>query len=63
MTRKASACGNDVQRHVDSFRQYAEAGYDEVYVSQMGGAEPETHAEGFFDFYSATVLPRLRDMA
>jgi G6PDH family F420-dependent oxidoreductase len=63
MTRQSTACGNDVNRHVESFRSYVEAGYDEVFISQMGGAQPETSAEGFFEFYASTVLPRMRDVA
>jgi G6PDH family F420-dependent oxidoreductase len=57
------AYGTDVQRHVDSFKPYADAGVDEVYISQMGGAEDATNAEGFFDFYSNDLLPRLRSEA
>jgi hypothetical protein len=33
-----------------------EAGFDEVYVGQVGG-----EAEGFFEFYATQVLPRLRE--
>ena len=33
-----------------------EAGFDEVYIGQAGGEH-----EGFFDFYSSAVLPRLRE--
>jgi alkanesulfonate monooxygenase SsuD/methylene tetrahydromethanopterin reductase-like flavin-dependent oxidoreductase (luciferase family) len=33
-----------------------EAGFDEVYIGQVGGEH-----EGFFEFYANTVLPRLRD--
>jgi hypothetical protein len=36
-----------------AIREYADAGFDEVYISQIGG-----NAEGFFDFYAAEVLPR-----
>jgi hypothetical protein len=35
---------------------YTEAGFDEVYVGQVGG-----NCEGFFEFYVGQVLPRLRD--
>jgi hypothetical protein len=37
---------------------FISAGFDEVYVSQVG---PDV--EGFFDFYGSTVLPRLREEA
>jgi hypothetical protein len=42
--------------HLAGIRAYREAGFDEVYVGQVG---PE--AEGFFDFYASQVLPRLRE--
>lgn len=59
-TRESVACGGDVERHVAAFTPYAEAGFDEIYVSQMGGREAHTHYGGFFDFYRDEVLPRLR---
>jgi hypothetical protein len=34
---------------------YTEAGFDEVYIQQVGGS-----AEGFLEFYAEQVLPRLR---
>jgi len=55
MTAKAVPCGSDVGRHVQHLRAYVDAGYDEVYVQQIG---PEQ--EGFFDFYAEHVLPELR---
>lgn len=63
MTRAAIAYGADVDRHVEAFRPYADAGYDEIYVAQMGGRERETNADGFFAFYRNAVLPRLRTLA
>lgn len=55
MTREATTCGRDVDRHVETFQTYAEAGFDEVYVSNMG-----PHYQQFFDLYRDEVLPRLR---
>jgi hypothetical protein len=40
--------------HVRALRAYVDAGFDEVYVSQIG---PEQDA--FFDFYQRQVLPRV----
>jgi G6PDH family F420-dependent oxidoreductase len=60
MTRDSIAYGADLDRHLDAFRPYAEAGYDEIYISQMGGRERETDVHGFFDFYRDHVLPKLR---
>jgi len=48
-------CGPDVDVHINAIRAYPDAGYDEVYISQIG---PEQ--EGFFEFYASQVLPRLR---
>jgi G6PDH family F420-dependent oxidoreductase len=60
MTRESVACGPDVERHVAAFQPYREAGYDEIYIAQMGGREQATDVHGFFDFYRDEVLPRLR---
>jgi G6PDH family F420-dependent oxidoreductase len=60
MTGKAFALGPSIDAHVDAFRPYLEAGYDEIYISQIGGASAGTDAKGFFEFYRTDVLPRLR---
>jgi G6PDH family F420-dependent oxidoreductase len=49
------ACGPDPDVHVKAIQQYVDAGFDEVYIAQVGPDQ-----EGFFDFYSTEVLPRLR---
>jgi G6PDH family F420-dependent oxidoreductase len=49
-------CGDDVDAHVDAVGAYARAGFDEVYVNQIGPGQTE-----FFDAYRTEVLPRLRD--
>ncbi len=54
MTAEATVCGDDVDEHVELLRKYVDAGFDEVYVSQMGPTSPE-----FFRFYADKVLPRL----
>lgn len=59
-TRDAIAYGDNVPRHVEVFRRYAAAGYDEIYIAQMGGRTPRCRYEGFFDFYRSEVLPELR---
>jgi G6PDH family F420-dependent oxidoreductase len=61
MTRDSIAYGGDVDRHVDAFEPFAAVGFDEVYISQMGGREAATNVGGFFDFYRDDVLPRLRE--
>ena len=61
-TAQSIAYGNDVKRHVDAFRPYAEAGIDVVHISQMGGRGEQTSTIGFFEFYRDEVLPRLREL-
>jgi G6PDH family F420-dependent oxidoreductase len=46
--------GPDPEPHVRAIRSYAEAGYDEVYVTQVGPDQ-----EGFLRFYERDVLPAL----
>lgn len=48
-------CGPDPERHLEAIREYVDAGYDHVYVHQVGPDQ-----EGFFDFYEDEVLPKLR---
>ena len=61
MTADSIAYGADPDRHLDAFRPFVEAGFDEIYISQMGGNLPDTSYRGFFDFY-AELLPRLREL-
>jgi G6PDH family F420-dependent oxidoreductase len=55
MTRESTVCGPDPKRHVEQFQTYADAGFDEIYIANMG---PDY--EGFFRLYRDEVLPRLR---
>lgn len=55
MIGESTVCGPDVDRHVAAVQQYVDAGYDEVYVGQIGPDQ-----DGFFAFYEREVLPRLR---
>jgi G6PDH family F420-dependent oxidoreductase len=54
-TRKAHACGPDPDKHVASIQKFIDAGYDEIYVNNIGPNWP-----GFFDLYAKEILPRLR---
>jgi G6PDH family F420-dependent oxidoreductase len=47
-------CGADPEEHLEAIRKYADAGYDHVWVHQVG---PEQ--EGFFRFYEREILPRV----
>jgi G6PDH family F420-dependent oxidoreductase len=55
MIAEATPCGPDVERHVQALTEYAEAGFDEVYVQQIG---PDQDA--FFAAYQEHVLRRFR---
>jgi G6PDH family F420-dependent oxidoreductase len=54
MTAQSHACGPDPERHVAAIQAYLDAGFDEVYVSQIGPDQA-----GMIDFYRREVLPRL----
>ncbi len=58
MTRESTVCGKDVDRHVEAFGPYAAAGFDDVYIANMG-----PHYRDFFTLYGEQVLPRLRRAA
>jgi coenzyme F420-dependent glucose-6-phosphate dehydrogenase len=46
-------CGADVERHVEKLEEFADAGYDHVYVHQVGPDQ-----EAFFRLYERELLPR-----
>jgi coenzyme F420-dependent glucose-6-phosphate dehydrogenase len=52
---KVIVCGPDPQRHLDRIHEYQKAGFDHVYVHQVGADQ-----EGFFRFYQREVLPRFQ---
>ena len=60
MTREAIAYGPDVDRHIAAFTPFAEAGFDEIYLSQIGGRDANSDVAGFFRCYRDEVLPALR---
>jgi coenzyme F420-dependent glucose-6-phosphate dehydrogenase len=45
-------CGPDPERHRNAIQEYVDAGYDHVYLHQVGPDQ-----EGFFKFYEREVLP------
>jgi G6PDH family F420-dependent oxidoreductase len=47
-------CGPDPERHLDALRTFFDAGFDGVYVHQVGPDQ-----QGLFDFYAREVLPKL----
>jgi G6PDH family F420-dependent oxidoreductase len=55
MVADTPPCGPDPEPYLESIRQYEEAGYDEIYMHQIGPDQ-----EGFFRFYEQEILPELR---
>jgi G6PDH family F420-dependent oxidoreductase len=53
MIAEAVPCGPDVEKHVEKIQAFVDAGYDEVYVNQIGDDQ-----EGFLKFMKDEVLPR-----
>jgi G6PDH family F420-dependent oxidoreductase len=49
-------CGPDPERHVETIQKYAEAGYDNIYVHQIGPDQ-----DGFFRFYGREILPAVNE--
>lgn len=48
-------CGNDPAPHLEKIDKYAQAGFDEVYVANIG-----PHHRGLFELYATQVLPKFR---
>jgi G6PDH family F420-dependent oxidoreductase len=51
-------CGPDLDRHLEALREYERAGFDELYVNQIGPDQ-----EAFFTAYGEHILPRFFDAA
>lgn len=49
-------CGPDPGAHLEAIESFADAGFDLVYVHQVG-----LNQEGFFKFYEREILPEARD--
>ena len=52
------ACGPDIERHVEAIQEYVDAGFDHVYVHQVGPDQA-----GFIEAYAQDVLPRFEKAA
>jgi G6PDH family F420-dependent oxidoreductase len=48
-------CGPDPQRHIEGIKKFFDAGYEYVYIHQVGPDQ-----EGFFQFYKKEILPSFR---
>jgi G6PDH family F420-dependent oxidoreductase len=53
-TRDSVVAGNDPEHHLQQVQQYADAGYDALYVANMG-----PHHQEMIEFYGKQVLPAL----
>jgi G6PDH family F420-dependent oxidoreductase len=51
---KTVICGPDPERHLEAIREYEQAGFDHVYVHQVGRDQ-----ESFLRFYADRILPEL----
>ena len=49
----AVVCGPDLDRHLEQISEFEQAGFDELYVNQIGPDQ-----DGFFAAYREGVLPR-----
>ena len=58
MTGKSMVCGPDLERHVEAFTPYVEAGFEEIYVANIG-----PHYRDMIARFGAEVLPAVREKA
>jgi G6PDH family F420-dependent oxidoreductase len=56
-TAEAIVCGPDPAKHIEKIRSYADAGYDHIYVHQIG-----PNQRGCVQFYQREVMPGLGDL-
>jgi G6PDH family F420-dependent oxidoreductase len=52
MVAEAVPCGPDLDRHLEAIKRYADAGFDELYIQQIGPDQ-----ERFFEVYANEILP------
>jgi len=55
MVAEEVPCGPDLDRHLETISEFEKAGFDELYIQQIGPNQRE-----FFDVYANEVLPRAR---
>lgn len=51
---EAISCGPDPEVHVKAIRKYVDAGYDEIFIAQVGDDQ-----RGFLEFFDRELRPRL----
>lgn len=47
-------CGPDPEKHLEKIQEYADLGFDHIYIHQIGPDQ-----EGFFEFYEKNILPEV----
>ncbi len=55
MTRESTVCGPDASQHLEQAQTYADAGFDEIYVANMG-----PHYKEMIRLWGVEVIPQLR---
>jgi G6PDH family F420-dependent oxidoreductase len=50
---EAIPCGPDLEPHLEKIREYEDAGFDELYIQQVGGGQ-----ERLFELYAEHILPQ-----
>jgi len=45
-------CGGDPQEHIAAIQAFVDAGFDEIFVGQIGPGHDE-----FVDFYASDIVP------
>jgi coenzyme F420-dependent glucose-6-phosphate dehydrogenase len=58
MIAERITCGPDIDRHVAAIQEYVDAGFDHVYIHQVGPDQG-----GFIEAYARDVLPRFEKSA
>jgi hypothetical protein len=53
MVAEAIPCGPELEPHLEKIREYEDAGFDELYIQQVGGGH-----ERLFELYAEHVLPQ-----
>jgi G6PDH family F420-dependent oxidoreductase len=52
MVAEVIPCGPDLELHLDAIKRYEQAGFDELYIQQVGEEQ-----ERFFEVYASEILP------
>jgi G6PDH family F420-dependent oxidoreductase len=55
MVAQEVTCGPGLERHAQAIERYVAAGFDELYIQQVGGGH-----DRFFELYAQEILPRFR---